>query len=372
MRNAAVLKLGYYPLAQAEAARLRRFLRFPDAPASVLDPCAGTGAALATATEGACVRRYGIELDSFRAAEACGVLDEVIQGDAMNAKAPVESFSLLYLNPPYQHEIGEGRNQRFERIFIDEFARWLKPGGVLAFVLPYDRVADCRQTLTLQFRDKAIYRLTEQESQTYKQVAVFGIRRTRSERERMSDAAVSQGHRMLADLTRHYEQIPALPDEPDRCYSVPTSEPARIEYRGLPLDLIEDLLDQSPAWRQAKRITHAPKTEFVGRPLTPLHPGHLSLLTVSGCLNGCLGEGDERHLSYWESVKMVDRTEEEGENGEAVVRERQRFSQRLTLLFATGKYLLLSEKLQAAHESPGGSRDGTPEAADHLAEQGSS
>jgi len=40
----------------------------------------------------------------------------------------------------------------------------------------------------------------------------------------------------------------------------------------------------------------------------------------------------------------VDRTEEEGENGETLVRERQRFSQRLTLLFATGKYLLLSEK----------------------------
>lgn len=358
MRTAAVLKLGYYPLARPEGARIRRFLRFPDAAASVLDPCAGTGAALATVTEGATVRRYGIELDSFRAAEARGVLDEVIQGDAMNARAPVESFSLLYLNPPYQHEIGEGRNQRFERIFIDEFARWLKPGGVLAFVLPFDRVADCQQPLTLQFRDKAIYRLTEPESKTYKQVAVFGIRRTRSERERMSDAAVSQGHRMLTDLTRHYEQIPALPDEPDRCYAVPSSQPAQIEYRGLPLDLIEDLLEQSPAWRQAKRITHAPKTEFVGRPLTPLHPGHLSLLTVSGCLNGCLGEGDERHLSYWESVKVADRTEEDGENGETVVRERQRFSQRLTLLFATGEYLLLAEKPRACNERLGGNAEG--------------
>lgn len=353
MRAAAVLKLGYYPLAAAEAARMRRFLRFPDAAANVLDPCAGTGAALVALTAEAQVRRYGIELDSFRAAESREVLDEVIQGDAMNAKAPVESCSLLYLNPPYQHEIGEGRNQRFERIFLDEFARVVRPGGVLVFVVPFDRVMDCRQTLTLQFRDKAVYRLTEPEAQTYKQVVVFGVRRTRSERERMSDAAVSNGNRMLADLTRRYEQIPALPGAPDRTYAMPPSGAVKIEYRGLPLDQIEDLIEQSPAWRQAKRITHAPAQKLVARPLTPLHPGHLSLLTVSGCLNGCLGEGPDRHLSYWESVKVVDRVEEEGEAGESVIREKQRFSQRLTLLFGTGRYLLLSEKPRALRDEPG-------------------
>jgi SAM-dependent methyltransferase len=344
VRTAAVLKLGYYPLAPAEAVRIRRYLRFPDAPASVLDPCAGTGAALAALTADTRVRRYGIELDSFRAGEARSVLEEVIQGDAMNARAPVESFSLLYLNPPYQHEIGEGRNERFQRIFLNEFARWVRPGGVLVFVLPFDRVTDCRQALTLQFRDKAVYRLSEPEAEAYKQVVVFGVRRARAERERMTDAAVSQGQRILADLTRRYDQIPGLPNAPDRTYTVPPSEAVKIEYRGLPLDQIEDLIEQSPAWRQARRITHAPIQKLVGRPLTPLHPGHLSLLTVSGCLNGCLGEGVDRHLSFWESVKVVDRIEEEGDAGEAVIREKQRFSQRLTLLFATGKYLLISEK----------------------------
>lgn len=162
----------------------------------------------------------------------------------------------------------------------------------------------------------------------------------------MSDSAVSQGHRMLADLTRHYEQIAALPDDLDRRYSLSPSQPVRIEYRGLPLDLIEDLLEQSPAWRQAKRITHAPRMEFVGRPLTPLHSGHLSLLTVCGCLNGCLGEGDERRLSYWE-------------NGDTVVREQQRFSQRLTLLFATGGFEEIGLSPARGLPRPPASRCGT-------------
>jgi hypothetical protein len=41
---------------------------------------------------------------------------------------------------------------------------------------------------------------------------------------------------------------------------------------------------------------------------------------------------------------VVDKTEEEGDGGETVIREKERFSQRLTLLFADGRIELLSEK----------------------------
>ena len=109
MRTQARLKLGYYPLAAAEAKRIRCYLQFSSEAASVLDPCAGTGAALCTITDGVGLRRYGVELDAHRAEEARNVLDYVIQGSAFDTHAPVDSFSLLYLNPPYDFEIGEGR-----------------------------------------------------------------------------------------------------------------------------------------------------------------------------------------------------------------------------------------------------------------------
>lgn len=232
----------------------------------------------------------------------------------------------------------------------------LKPGGVLAFVVPSDRVYDCHATLTTQFRDKAVYRLTAPESITYKQVVLFGVRRSRPERERMTDRAVNEGNWKLQQLTRSYDAIPQLPDEPDRQYTVPPAPPARLEYRGLPLDLIEDLLDNSPVWRQAQRITHTPKTEFSGRPLTPLHKGHVGLLCTSGLLNGVFGSAGDRHVAYWESVKVVDRIEEEGERPDTtVVREKERFSQRLTLLYADGRIELLSER--AAPNKNGDTRD---------------
>lgn len=208
MRTRAKLKLGYYPLDQREARRIRRYLQFSGDSASVLDPCAGTGAALLALSGGAAAIRYGVELDAHRADEARGVLDEVIQGSAFDTHARVESFSLVYLNPPYDFEIGEGKNRRMERLFLEHVARWIRPAGVLVMVVPYDRVYDCRSVLTPQFRDKAVYRLAEPEATAYKQAVVFGVRRSRHERERLDDRAVEQADRKLRDLTRHYGKSP--------------------------------------------------------------------------------------------------------------------------------------------------------------------
>src|SRR2546425_192636 len=105
-RSESRLKLGYYPLVPGEGQRLRRFLELPPE-CAVLDPCAGTGAALRQISGEAPARRYGIELDSFRATEAGGVLDEVVQGSVFDTHSPIESYSLLYLNPPYDDEIAE-------------------------------------------------------------------------------------------------------------------------------------------------------------------------------------------------------------------------------------------------------------------------
>ena len=66
MRNVARLKMGYYPLPEAEGLKLRYLLSFAG-PASVIDPCVGQGTALQLVTSDAPVRRYGVELDAERA-----------------------------------------------------------------------------------------------------------------------------------------------------------------------------------------------------------------------------------------------------------------------------------------------------------------
>jgi hypothetical protein len=79
-------------------------------------------------------RRYAVELDAYRAEQAAAVVDELIHGDCLNLHCPVESFGLLFLNPPYDWTIGETRSDRTERVFLAHTYRWLKTGGVLALV----------------------------------------------------------------------------------------------------------------------------------------------------------------------------------------------------------------------------------------------
>jgi hypothetical protein len=124
-------------------------------------------------------------------------------------------------------------------------------------------------------------------------------------------------------------------------YAVPVSGPAQLVYRGLPLDEVEDLLPQSAAYRQAERILFAEPVCATGRPLTPLHAGHVGLLACSGLLNGIFGSGDQRHISFWQAVKLVEKTEEEDDQGVVTVREEERFSNELTVVFSTGQVAIL-------------------------------
>jgi SAM-dependent methyltransferase len=336
MRLAGRERLGFYPLPIPEAERIRRFLQFPDQQCSALDPCIGDGAAFAEITSERKVLRYGVELDAGRAEQARAKGSEVIHGNCFDVQCPVESFSLMYLNPPYDFEIGEERSQRMEKLFLEHVYRWLRPGGILVLVVPAKRTADCAVLLSIHFRDIRVYRLTEPESVRYEQVVVLGIRRTRQERDRLRDSEIIQAQLWLGSLERRLEELPPLPAEPGHLYAAPPGAPVRLVHRGLPLDQIEDLLPKSSAYRQASAVLFAQQADVSGRPLTPLHGGHVGLLCTAGMLNGIFGEGEARHIAHWQSIKLVDKSEEE-EDGKTVIREKERFSNELTLVFSTGE-----------------------------------
>jgi SAM-dependent methyltransferase len=336
MRLAGRERLGFYPLPTAEAARMRKFLRFPGQPFSVLDPCVGDGASFAEITSDGEVLRYGVELDAGRAEQARAKGSDVIHGNCFDVQCPVESFSLIYLNPPYDFEISEEKSQRMEKLFLEHVYRWLKPGGILVLVVPARRIADCTVLLSNHFRDIRVYRLTEPESVRYEQVVVLGVRRTRQERDRVRDCEIIRVQLWLASFERELQGLPPLPPEPDHLYVAPPGAPVRMVHRGLPLDEIEDLLPRSSAYRQASAVLFAHQTDVTGRPLTPLHGGHVGLLCTAGMLNGIFSEGETRHIAHWQSVKLVDKSEEE-EDGKTVIREKERFSNELTLVFCTGE-----------------------------------
>ena len=290
--------------------------------------------------EGSPARRYGIEIDAYRTEQARSLGIDVVQANTMDVRCPVESISLLYLNPPYDWEAGQSGNQRLELVFLEHTYRWLKPEGVLVFVIPQGRLKPCARLLADHFKNIRVYRLGDPDCIRFKQIALLATRRKRA--ERLDDRALVQTERYLEGLSSQ-DPLPDLADETEATYSIPASGPTELTNNGIPLDEVEDLLLRSSAYRQTRRVLIHEQSNVRGRPLTPLHGGHVGLLCTAGLLNGIFGENEQRHIAFWRSVKFVDHWEEE--DGDAkIIHDRERFSHELTLIFADGRTQILTHE----------------------------
>ena len=277
MRNVGRIKLGYYPLPEAEGTRLRNLLQYPAEAVSVLDPCVGTGAALVQLTDGARVSRYAVELDADRALQATAAGIETVHGNLFDTEARVESFSVLYLNPPYDSEVGSMDNKRMEYLFLEHTYRWLVYGGVLLMVVPHKQLDSCASLLAANFTSFRVFRLTDPESDRFDQVAFIGIRK------KMTGEAYHRNREMLVKaiwtnplLTLTGEEAP---------YSVPRYRPSCVdlsrtagrsarrsrcslslmeEGRTLPPSQARDggrQTHHSPSWRTCRTSLHRGSTE---------------------------------------------------------------------------------------------------------------
>jgi tRNA1(Val) A37 N6-methylase TrmN6 len=333
-RNVSRIKLGYYPLPSAEGTRLRKLLDFAPRPSAV-DPCAGTGAALHQLTESAEVEKHGVELDAGRAAAASANGITTVHGNLFDTIGKSESFSFLYLNPPYDTEIGSADNRRMEYLFLEHTFRWLVEGGVLLMVVPQERLDSAVPLLAGNFTELRIFRLTDPEAERFDQVALFGVRK------RVRGEQYERNRALLMEMVWR-NPVPVLTGT-ETPYRVPPSTPAPLVYRGLPLDQIEDIVLTSSTWKQVAPFLLPREEVQDGRPITPLHAGHVGLLCTAGLLNGVFGQGNERHIARWRTVKSVTVFEVK-ENGFKEIHKRERFTNELALIYEDGRTRVLGEE----------------------------
>jgi hypothetical protein len=170
------VKLGYYPLPVEEAHNIRSLLVSSQS-CYAIDPCAGDGSALLAITNDTGAHLAAIEIDADRAA-ACSLKGiPTVYGSTFECRVPAESFSLLYLNPPYDSEVGPHSNRRMELVFLEHCFRWVITEGVLVFVIPVTSLGACARLLTSQFERLSVFRLEHPECVRFKQIVVFGKRK---------------------------------------------------------------------------------------------------------------------------------------------------------------------------------------------------
>jgi hypothetical protein len=172
-------------------------------------------------------------------------------------------------------------------------------------------------------------------SDHFDQVALFAVRK------RISEASYEQNrHSLIQAIWKN--PLPTLTgNEP--CYNVPPTQPTELVYRGLPLDQLEDQTIVSSAWKKVQPFLLPRQETVVGRPITPLHAGHVGLLCTAGLLNGIFGEGTDRHIAHWQTVKYVT-TFTEHVDGYTEIRKQERFSNEVALVYEDGRTRVLTDK----------------------------
>jgi len=82
----------------------------------------------------------------------------------------------------------------------------------------------------------------------------------------------------MVPIAYKLQLLPVLNQEVSERYAIPPSSPATITYTGLPLDEIEDALQRSAAMQNARGILVRKQQKMSGRPVTPLHKGHVGTI----------------------------------------------------------------------------------------------
>jgi hypothetical protein len=259
-------KMGYYPTWETTLRHLRGWISCGEA-THTLDPCCGTGGALAEIAQG--THTYGIELDHNRAQSAGDILAECVEGSIFTARInPLGSMGLLFLNPPYDASDGE----RVEMQFLKAAHKWLAHGGVLVFIVPEHVFASERtqRWIAHRYDDLHTVRVARQDYPRFNQVILFGRKRPEGEPSPFSPV----GH--------------CINDETPRVYTVPETSGPTV-FQGDPTITHDEILAHQPKLaRVLREISKDTGDTTQLSPILPLRKGHMVSLLTSGVLDGTL------------------------------------------------------------------------------------
>jgi hypothetical protein len=270
---------------------------------------------------------HAVELDEGRADAVRSNMPEArVLGPAsfLGSSITGSSFSLAYVNPPFDDELGGGRRE--EQTFVERATRLLVPHGVLVLVCPITALqynSRFIEFLDSYFENQALYRFPD-EYRHYQELVFIGQRRKME---------LPGSHGYLHEKRLHSYSRPEDPvvGTDARQWTLPhSSGPNRfckVEYTEAELLAA---VEQSPLCR----LFEPPLPVKPKRPPLPLAKGHVALLLASGMLDGLVEpDGEPPHVVRGTARKVdyvSERTQTEDESTGATT-EKVVWSQKIVL-----------------------------------------
>ena len=294
MRLAAQAKMGYYPAPEKITEIMMKYLkRKRQGLIRILDPCAGEGTALYIIGNHLQPETFGIEIDLERGNRAKEILNRCLVTDYQNTKISHKSFSLLWLNPPYDWSAPDGeieKSERYERIFLRDCIPYLCAGGILIYLIPQRRLdGHIARMLSYRFDRLGIFRFPEEEYRVFKQLVILGVLKKRPEKD-------DEGALYLKNCGLQKAIVPYLPEDPQDMYEVPIS-PSKTRFIFMsktidPEELAKEILEYG-LFEQFREMTIPLRMTEKIRPIMRLRYGHLAQIIACGFMNGVVWDRDK-------------------------------------------------------------------------------
>jgi uncharacterized protein YoaH (UPF0181 family) len=304
-RLESVARAGHYPTPPRVAAAIAHHLSHSASGGErivrLLDPCAGTGEAVAAVAETLCAESFGIELNEERAVAARDRLDHVLHTSAFSVRLTNGAFSCLFLNAPYDYD---DETRRLEHAFLTSLTRALCVGGVLVLLVPQPRLAVSARYLSSHYTGFQAFRFPDPEYGAFRQMVLFASRKPNGANDACARAQLEAWS--CVDLA-------PLPDAPaGPTIVVPSLSVGDVLFASLTFNPQQAAVEarRRGAWVQPELVEQFwPPDERPVRPLMPLRRGHLALLISAGMLNNCVLDQDDRRVlvkgrTYKESVRV--------------------------------------------------------------------
>jgi hypothetical protein len=336
-RLASQIRAGFYPAPEKAIAHILRALDLDAGDINVLDPCAGKGAALRQVVDHLNdnteheAHPWAMELEESRGrklVEEFGKDHVLAPADTFNCQMTAESVQLLWLNPPYDDELGGGGT---EVQFLNHAWWWLATDGVIIFVVPekkMGRYAPCLKYLHHRC-DNLKYTPFPEDCRKFGEAFYIGTKR-----------------KYLKDIPDAEVQNPPLPELLKRS-DMGTYKPCK--RRGNPRTFTKTAMTPNEmavalATSPLQRYLKPPAPISLARPPLPLRKGHTAVLLSAGHLNGVVRpKGEKPHVirgSCMKEMYLKDQTTEERDDGSIVTRttEGERFILSIRALTPDGTF----------------------------------
>jgi len=342
------IDLMHVPTPQAVIDRLRACLIIPDR-CIALDPCCGTGEALRSLVPTG--KTYGVELELSRGREAAGRLDSVLTCAMQEARISHDTFGLLLLNPPYDTSM----NGRLERVFLDRCTKYLRPGGILVFIIKAKLYGIVSGILRQHYDVLHHWRFPDGYYDGPE--LAFGqtvlVARRRSDINHDVDPNFWRNTLQLGGIDDIDAHLQPMPETLEKRVPVANGQEPKIFVSGRLSEAdMRSLLKTSPV----PRFNTMPSRLGCGRPPVTLKQGHIALMLASGMIDGVYGDGPTLHVAKGTTVRQTTKVfkEDETAGGRPVLIQQttDSFAIKIRALTSTGKIHEMLNQLPPPENAP--------------------